>query len=61
MEDLERIMDGNYTEEDLLKLYKLKLVSLEKNAKNQDLINYYENEIIKLNDNIALSRKYIRK
>ncbi len=61
MEDLERIMDGNYTEEDLLKLYKLKLVSLEKNEKNQDLINYYENEIIKLNDNIALSRKYIRK
>ena len=44
-----------------LKLYKLKLVSLEKNEKNQDLINYYENEIIKLNDNIALSRKYIRK
>lgn len=61
MEDLERIMNGNYTEEDLLKLYKLKLVSLEKNEKNQDLINYYENEIIKLNDNIALSRKYIRK
>jgi len=61
MEDLERIMDGNYTEEDLLKLYKLKLVSLEKNEKNQDLINYYENEIIKLNDNIALRRKYIRK
>lgn len=61
MEDLERIMDGNYTEEDLLKLYKLKLVSLEKNEKNQDLINYYEIEIIKLNDNIALSRKYIRK
>ncbi len=61
MEDLERIMDGNYTEEDLLKLYKLKLISLEKNEKNQDLINYYENEIIKLNDNIALSRKYIRK
>lgn len=61
MEDLERIMDGNYTEEDLLKLYKLKLVSLEKNEKNQDLINYYKNEIIKLNDNIALSRKYIRK
>lgn len=61
MEDLYKIMEGNYTEENLLELYKLKLISLEKNEQNQDLINYYKNEIIKINENIKLRKKYTGK
>lgn len=61
MEDLYKIMVGNYSEENLLELYKLKLISLEKNEQNQDLINYYKNEIIKIKDNIELRKKYTGK
>lgn len=61
MKDLKRLMYGNYNEEDLLKLYKLKLISLEKNCQNEELINYYKLEIARLNKNLELRKKYIKK
>ena len=50
LKKLEHIMYENYTKEELLKIYKLKLVSLEPNKENENLINYYKNEIIRLNN-----------
>lgn len=50
LKELEHIMYENYTKEELLKIYKLKLVSLEPNKENENLINYYKNEIIRLNN-----------
>lgn len=52
LKDLKHIMFENYTEEELLEVYKLKLISLENNKSNEDMIKYYKNEILKLNESI---------
>lgn len=50
LKDLEHIMYENYNEEELLKVYKLKLISLKNTKENETLINYYKSEIIRLNN-----------
>ena len=50
LKDLEHIMYENYNEEELLKVYKLKLISLKNTKENETLINYYKNEIIRLSN-----------
>lgn len=49
LKNLEHIMYENYTVEELLKVYKLKLLSLKKEEQNKELIDYYRDEIIRLN------------
>lgn len=50
LKDLDHIMYENYNEEELLKVYKLKLISLKNTKENETLINYYKNEIIRLSN-----------